>query len=86
MQTRYDQQNPPALKRLLEQGVVLKPFPDDIMLAAQKASTEVLEEQASKDAGYRKIYDHFKKARAEMFRWFGTAELAYAAFAFPKET
>ena len=82
MQARYDHKNPEALRRLLDQGVVLKAFPEDMLRAAQKATTDLLEEQAGKDARYRKIYEHYKKARADMFRWFGTAELAYASFAF----
>ena len=30
----------------------------------------------------RKVYDAFKAVRGPMFRWFGTAELAYAEYAF----
>lgn len=86
MQARYDQKNPEALGRLLAQGVVLKAFPDDILRAALKATTELLEEQAGKDPRYRKIYDHYRKARADMFRWFATSELAFANFAFREPT
>jgi len=82
MQTRYDQKNPAALARLLENGVVLKPFSPEIMKASRDTSLALLEEQASADATYRKIYDHWKKSRAEQFRWFGTAELAYSQFMF----
>ena len=53
MQNRYDAQNPPALKRLLSQGVQLRPFPVDLMDAAKRESLAMLEEEAQKDAGYR---------------------------------
>lgn len=82
MQARYDALNPPALGRLLADGVQLRPFSDEIMRAAREASTQLLEEDAAKDAGYRKIYEAWKKFREEQSSWFGTAELAYARFAF----
>jgi len=82
MQARYDAKNPPALDRLLGQDVKLERFSDDIMNAALEASFEIMEEQAAKDPGYRKVYDAFKAVRGPMFRWFGTAELAYAEYAF----
>ena len=82
MQARYDAQNPAALQRLLAQGVQLRRFSDDILKAAQTTTFEMLEEEAAKDATYRNLFEAWKKAREEQFRWFGTAELAYAEFAF----
>lgn len=82
MQARYDARNPAALSRLLGQGVQLKKFSDDIMDAAQKATFEILEEQAEADPRYRAVYEPWKKARSEAFRWWGTAELAYSQFAY----
>ena len=84
MQARYDHLNPPALTRLLDQGVELRAFSDDLMRAARDVSFDMLEEQAAADATYRKIYESWKKARREAYRWFGTAELAYSRFAFPE--
>jgi TRAP-type mannitol/chloroaromatic compound transport system substrate-binding protein len=81
---RYDALNPPALDRLLAQGVKLRRFPDDIMRAALEASFELYEEQAAKDQGYRRIYESWRGARRELYRWFDTAELAYAGFAYPR--
>ncbi len=82
MQARYDQRNPAALARLLDEGVDMRPFSDDLMRAARDISFEMLEEQAAADATYRKVYDSWKQARADAYRWFNTAELAYARFAF----
>jgi TRAP-type mannitol/chloroaromatic compound transport system substrate-binding protein len=83
MQARYDQQNPAALARLLAEGVEVRRFSDDLLAAAQRTSLEMLEEQAAADPSYRKVYEAWKKARGDAYRWFGTAELAYAGFAFP---
>ncbi len=84
MQARYDARNPAALATLLDEGVELRPFSDDLMTAARKESLDMLEENAAADVAYRKIYDHWSKARAQSYRWFNTAELAYARFAFGK--
>lgn len=82
MQARYDQRNPEALRQLLEEGVEIRRFFDDLLSAARATAFEMLEEQAAADAAYRKVYDAWKKARSDAYRWFGTAELAYANFAF----
>lgn len=82
MQTRYDQKNPGALERLLKAGVELRPFAEDIMTAAHQQSEQLLHEQAGKDPAYRKLFEHWDKARKGMFAWFGTAERAYGDFMF----
>ena len=82
MQERYDALNPPALARLLTQGVVLRRFDDSIMRGARQASEDLLDEEAAQDADYRRILEHWREYRKAAFRWFGTAELAYANFAF----
>ncbi|MEM7202397.1 MAG: ABC transporter substrate-binding protein [Planctomycetota bacterium] len=81
MQVRYDQKNPAALRRLVERGVELRPFSVDIMRGAREASTALLDDEASRNAQYREILEHWRAFRAETVRWFGTAELAFAKFA-----
>ncbi len=80
MLARYDALNPPALQRLLAEGVRLEPFADDIMRAARDAAAQILEDLAAADPAYRAIYTHWRKARLESLRWFDTAEAAYARF------
>jgi TRAP-type mannitol/chloroaromatic compound transport system substrate-binding protein len=82
MQVRYDARNPAALRRLLGYGVQMRRFSDDIMAIAERESLALLEEQAAADAGYRKVYEPWKKARGEAFDWWSAAELAYAQYAF----
>ncbi|MCA9726752.1 MAG: TRAP transporter substrate-binding protein [Candidatus Eisenbacteria bacterium] len=82
MQARYDARNPAALQRLLAAGVQLRSFSDDVMEAARAQARAYCEENAAKQPDYRKVYQAWDKARQEMFDWFGTAELAYARFAF----
>jgi TRAP-type mannitol/chloroaromatic compound transport system substrate-binding protein len=84
MQRRYDARNPAALKRILGQGVTLRPFTEDLLEGALAASTQILEDYAAADAGYAEIYQHWKASRADQFQFFSTAELAYAKFAYPR--
>jgi len=69
---------------LLKKGTTLRRFPDEVMKRAQKVTRQLLEENASGNKQYRKIYNAYKKARSDAYRWFGTAESAYANFAFPE--
>ena len=82
MQVRYDALNPPALKRLVEQGVQLRTFSEELMSAAQDTSMALLEEHAAKDPTYRTIYESWRSWRALSFDWFSEAELDYSSFAF----
>src|SRR5438309_6113662 len=50
MQAKYDARNPGALRQLIANGVKLLPFSNDIMAACYKASGEVYDEIAAKNA------------------------------------
>ncbi len=84
MQTRYDAKNPPALQRILDSGVQLRPFSEDLLEGAHEAARQILQDHAAKDPGYAKIFNHWDKFRKDAFTWFGTAELAYSKFAFAR--
>jgi TRAP-type mannitol/chloroaromatic compound transport system substrate-binding protein len=71
---KYDALNPAALKRLLANGVQLAPFPADVLAACYKTSEENYEEVASKNAKFRKVWEPWKKFRAEQIQWFSIAE------------
>jgi TRAP-type mannitol/chloroaromatic compound transport system substrate-binding protein len=81
-QTIYDARNPAALERLIGEGVQLRPFSNDIMTAAREASNAIMEENASANPAYRKVYDAWRQFRDDSFRWFATAEQTYQDFAF----
>jgi TRAP-type mannitol/chloroaromatic compound transport system substrate-binding protein len=84
MQARYDALNPAAWDRLIAAGVEVRRFPQDMLEAARRATTELMEEQSAKDAGYRKIHEQWKAFREQSYRWFGAAELSFEEFAFPR--
>ena len=80
MVAKYDALNPPALKRLLGNGVKLQPFSNDIMAACYKATTETYDEIATKNEKFRKIYEPWKKFRGDEVEWFAVAENRFDNF------
>ncbi|GGX76533.1 twin-arginine translocation signal domain-containing protein [Massilia dura] len=74
MQAEYDVKNPTALARLLKNGVKLRTWPRDTMDACYKTATAVMEEEASKNAKFRKVYDPWKRFRQDQNQWASVAE------------
>ncbi len=74
MQAEYDAKNPAALARLLKAGVKLNNFSKPIMDAAYAASTQVMDEEAAKNAKFRKIYEPWKRFRQDQNMWASVAE------------
>ncbi len=80
MLAQYDVKNPPALLRLVGQGVKLHAYPKDVMLAARRASFQMYEEEARANPDFATIYRPWKKFRDTEFQWFKVAEAAYSNF------
>ncbi len=82
MPTKYDAQNPDALRRLVASGTRLRPFPKDVMQACEKAAYELYEELMAKSEHWKRIYPAWKKFRDDQFLWFRVAESTYERYAF----
>jgi len=80
MMAKYDTLNPQALKRLIANGVKLRPFSNEIMAACYKASNEVAEEISAKSPSFKKVYDAMVKFRTDQVQWFSIAENRYDNF------
>ena len=80
MLAQYDAKNPPALMRLVQEGVKLHAFPKDVMLAARRTAFELFDEEAAKNPAFRKIYIEWKRFRDSEIQWFKVAEAPYANF------
>ncbi|MES2319549.1 MAG: TRAP transporter substrate-binding protein [Pseudomonadota bacterium] len=74
MQAEYDAKNPAALGRLIKAGAKLNYFSKPIMDAAYKFSTQVMEDEAAKNAKFRKIYEPWKRFRQDQNTWASVAE------------
>ncbi|NEQ17251.1 TRAP transporter substrate-binding protein [Moorena sp. SIO3A2] len=84
MGAKYDALNGAALERLIKAGAKLTPYSQDILQAAEKASFDLFEEDASKDPKFKKVYEQWKGFRKQIYKWHGTNELSFANFAFSR--
>ncbi|MDR3392947.1 MAG: TRAP transporter substrate-binding protein [Sulfuriferula sp.] len=80
MLAEYDAKNPPAMMRLVQQGVKIHAFPKDVMLAARRAAFDIFDEEAAKNPAFKTVYTEWKKFRDSEIQWFKVAEAPYENF------
>src|SRR6202166_5056678 len=80
MIAKYDLVNPPALRRLLANGVKLHGFSPAIMEACIKAAHELHGEISETNASFKKVYDSMNAYMRPAYDWFQVAELNYDSF------
>jgi TRAP-type mannitol/chloroaromatic compound transport system substrate-binding protein len=80
MVAKYDALNPQALRRLIAGGVKLQPFSNEIMAACYRATQETYDEIATKNEKFKKIYEPWKKFRADQVEWFSISENRFDNF------
>ena len=80
MQADYDAKNPAALARLIKNGAKMRYFSRPILDAAYKFSNEVMEEEAAKNAKFRKIYTPWKRFRQDQNMWASVSEASMQNF------
>jgi TRAP-type mannitol/chloroaromatic compound transport system substrate-binding protein len=80
MMAKYDQVNPPALKRLLANGTKLHGFSPAIMEACFSAAKELHDEISSTNANFKKVYESMNAYTNNAYQWFQVAELGYDSF------
>ncbi|WGR92562.1 TRAP transporter substrate-binding protein DctP [Bradyrhizobium sp. ISRA443] len=80
MMAKYDQTNPPALKRLLAAGAKLHAFPAPVMEASFKAAKELHNEVSATNADFKKVYESLSSFASNGYQWFQVAEVGYDNF------
>jgi TRAP-type mannitol/chloroaromatic compound transport system substrate-binding protein len=80
MLQRYEALNAGALKRLIQAGAILKPFPPPVMEAFHKAAGEHYAELAGRDPAFRRAYESANAYRKEHLHWLQVAGHAYDSF------
>jgi TRAP-type mannitol/chloroaromatic compound transport system substrate-binding protein len=80
VQARYDARNPQAIKRLVANGTLLRPFSQAIMEACLKASNEVNAETSASNPDFKKILDSQTEFRNDGNLWWQVAEYSYETF------
>jgi TRAP-type mannitol/chloroaromatic compound transport system substrate-binding protein len=79
-QADYDAKNPQALKRLVANGVQLRPFSQAVMEACLKASNEVNAETSAANPFYKKTWESIATFRNDEYLWWQVAEYTYDSF------
>ena len=74
MQAMYDARNPTALARLMKNGVKLRTFSKAILDACYEAAQEVIEEEASKNAKFKKVLEPWRRFHQDQNNWYSVAE------------
>ncbi|KQT66196.1 MULTISPECIES: TRAP transporter substrate-binding protein [unclassified Aureimonas] len=85
MLAKYDARNPAALRRLVEAGAELRPFPQDILNAAFDAAQAIYAELRGANAPFREIYDSLASFRNETFLYAQVAEYTFDTFMMIKQ-
>ena len=80
MLAKYDAVNAPALRRLVGQGAVLRPFSAAIMEAAYKAAHEMYDQIAAGNPEFKKALDSMTAFRSEQLQWWQVGEFSFDAF------
>lgn len=82
MLAKYDALNAKALTKLIGNGTQLRAYSPEIMKAAKEASFELYEENASRDASFKAVYQQWQEFRKLVFNWNQVNQLSFARFAF----
>lgn len=80
LQASYDARNPAALKSLVIGGAQLRAFPQDLLEAAYRASTEVYREIADADPKFKTLLDAALAFRSDQYLWWQVSEYTFDNF------
>ena len=79
-QGKYDAQNPLALKRLVANGALLRPFSAEILTACYNAANEVYAEISAKNEDFKKGYESLADFRSNGYLWWQVTEYGFDSF------
>ncbi len=78
MLSQFEANNLAALKKLKqEHNVQVLAFPDDVMKALRDFTKEALDEEAAKDADFKRVYEHYQAFMQDNEAWNLLSEAAY---------
>ncbi len=75
--SKYDAENPDALRRVLSQGAQLRAFPRDVLDASYKQAYALYGEIAAQNPKFKKIFDHWMAFREKELTWFRIGEFPF---------
>ncbi len=76
----YDTRNPAALKKLVIAGAQLRAFPQDLLEAAFRASSDLYKEIADTNPKFKKLLDGVSAFRSDQYLWWQVSEYTFDNF------
>lgn len=80
MLAQYNFLNQQTLPKLINSGTKLAAYPQDVLQEAEKISFQIYEDNASKDATFKEVYQQWKQFRDGILKWHSINEFSYANF------
>jgi TRAP-type mannitol/chloroaromatic compound transport system substrate-binding protein len=80
MMAKYDAKNPQALKQLVAEGTVLRPFTQEIMAACYDAALGIYADLSNQSASFKKVYDDQLAFKKDAYLWAQIAEYTFDTF------
>ncbi|MCC0029282.1 MAG: TRAP transporter substrate-binding protein [Brucellaceae bacterium] len=80
MLAAYDTKNPAALKQLVADGTVLRPFNQEVLDACHQAAQEVYTEVTAENEMFKKVYDSQLAFAREAYLWMQLSEYTFDTF------
>jgi len=77
MMARYNAKNNEALQRLLDYGVELRPYSDEVMAAAEGAANDLYDEFKQTDADFKSIFEQWDAFRQRIWAWNSINEASF---------
>jgi TRAP-type mannitol/chloroaromatic compound transport system substrate-binding protein len=77
---KYDYVNPPALKRLMVAGAILRPFPQEVLEICYGAANEIYADLSKSNPHFAKMYASLTAYRTDSLLWMQVAELSFDSF------
>jgi TRAP-type mannitol/chloroaromatic compound transport system substrate-binding protein len=80
MLAKYDASNPAALKRVVMNGAVMRPFTQPVLEACYKAANEIYTDTSAKNQDFKKAYESMVAFRGDEYLWWQVAEYTFDTF------
>lgn len=82
MLARYDARNNEALDRLVQGGVQLQAYSEEILVAAEKAAFALYDEFSTNDANFKTIFTQWKSFRDRLYQWNKINEASFEQYSY----
>jgi TRAP-type mannitol/chloroaromatic compound transport system substrate-binding protein len=77
---KYDYVNPPAMKRPVSNGAILRAFPQAVLEDCYKAANETYAELSKSNPHFKKLYESLVLYRNDAYAWLQVAEIGFDSF------